>query len=158
MKRGGLHINSKYVLDSVDLSIIRCVSTNGRLTYVEIASQIGVSEGTVRNHIQRMVDGGVLHFIGVVDPFRTGLYTLALIGLKVEVRYLDSLCQTLQAYKEVRFVVACSGTFNVMLEVAVANTEDLYQFISQELPSHPGIERIEVSQELKLYKNVARYF
>lgn len=114
---------------------------------------VGVSEGTVRNHIQRMVEAEVLSFIGVIDPFRTGLYTLALIGLRVRVRNLDVVCRRLCEYSQVRFVVACSGAFNVMIEVAVDSSEELVDFMTKELSGIEGIDEIEVSQELKMYKN-----
>lgn len=154
----GVHrVNQKVTLDSTDVAIIQCVSKNGRLSYVEIANHTGVSEATVRNRIQRLTETDVLNFIGVVDPFRTGLYVVAMIALKVDVCHLDEACISLSKYSEIRFVVACAGTFNIMIEVVAGSTEEMLDFVAKNLPLVPGVSQIEVSQELKLYKNAFNY-
>ncbi|MCL6454196.1 MAG: Lrp/AsnC family transcriptional regulator [Alicyclobacillus sp.] len=139
------------------MAIIDCVAQNGRIPFVEIASLVNVSEATVRNRVQRLTTSGILTFVGVVDPFRTGLYSVALIAIQVEETMLHEACQKLSQLKQTRFVVACAGLYNVMVEVLAYTTEELMHFVADALPSIPGIRQFTVSQELKLYKNAFNY-
>lgn len=145
-------------LDTVDLKIIDCLAQNGRLPFVDIASIAEVSEATVRNRVQRLTASGILTFVGVVDPFKTGLYSVALIAIEVKDLNLHIVCEKLSKYPEVRFVVACAGTFNIMVEVVAYSTEAMTTFVSESIVTMPEIVKMSVSQELKLYKNAFKLF
>ncbi len=56
--------------DGVDHHILE---VNGRATNREIAESVGVSEGTVRNRIERLIRDDVLRIVGVTNPARLGL-------------------------------------------------------------------------------------
>lgn len=156
--KGGYFVNTTPLgLDAVDLSIIDCVVENGRIPFVDIAKAIHVSEATVRNRIQRLTSSGILTFVGVVDPFRTGLYSVALVAIEVDDTLLHDVCVFLSKYSEIRFVVACAGKFNLMIEVLAVSTEALSSFISETLSQIEGIHSWSVSQEQKLYKNAFKY-
>ncbi len=47
-------------VDDVDMNIIRILSENARMSNVDIANKIGVSEGTVRRRIAEMAKNGQL--------------------------------------------------------------------------------------------------
>lgn len=155
--RGGYNVNTPLGLDSVDLLIIDCVAQNGRLPFVDIARQANVSEATVRNRVARLTSTGILTFVGVVDPFRTGLYSVALVGIQVDETHVHDLCLRLSEFPEIRFVVACAGTFNIMVEVITPSTDSLSSFISSTLAQIPEIHQMSVSHELKLYKNAFKF-
>lgn len=154
---GGNTVNTPLGLDSVDLLIIDCVAQNGRLPFVDIARQANVSEATVRNRVSRLTTSGILTFVGVVDPFRTGLYSVALVGIQVDDTQVHDMCLRVSEYSEIRFVVACAGTFNIMVEVITPSTATLSSFISETLAQIPEIHQMSVSQELKLYKNAFKF-
>lgn len=124
---------------------------------MDIARIANVSEATVRNRVGRLTSAGVLAFVGVVDPFQTGLYTVALVAVDVEEAKVHTFCLEISEFPEIRFVVACAGTFNVMIEVITSSTAALATFISETLSQLPGIRQMSVSQELKLYKNAFTY-
>lgn len=47
-------------MDSTDEKILDVLKESGRKSYTDIAEEIGVSEGTVRNRVQTLVDNGVI--------------------------------------------------------------------------------------------------
>ena len=47
-------------MDSKDEKIIEILKENGRASFTEIAEEVGVSEGTVRNRVEGMKDEGVV--------------------------------------------------------------------------------------------------
>ena len=48
------------MVDEIDDIIISLLKENSRMTYVEIGNKIGISEGTVRNRIQSLVNSDVI--------------------------------------------------------------------------------------------------
>ena len=83
MSRGtkiGKHSNSAQTLanitqieslphkDKLNRSIIQMLQTDGRMPFSEIANELGVSEGTIRNRIANMKKAGLLRIVAIVDP------------------------------------------------------------------------------------------
>lgn len=137
--------------------IINALAKNGRIPFVEIANIANVSEATIRNRFQRLTAAGILTVVGVVDPFRTGIYSVALVAISADETTLGEVCSMLSEYPQIRFVVACAGTFNIMTEVIASSTEELITFITDTLPTVPGVRQMSVSYELKLYKNAFNF-
>lgn len=137
--------------------IINALAKNGRIPFVEIANIANVSEATIRNRFQRLTAAGILTVVGVVDPFRTGIYSVALVAISADETTLGEVCSILSEYPQIRFVVACAGTLNIMAEVIASSTEELITFITDTLPTVPGVRQMSVSYELKLYKNAFNF-
>lgn len=49
-------------MDDVDYRIMKLLEKNARESFVSIAEQLGVTEGTVRHRVKRMLDSGDLAF------------------------------------------------------------------------------------------------
>jgi DNA-binding Lrp family transcriptional regulator len=47
-------------MDDIDRGILRILRTNGRAPFVDIAKDLGTSEGTIRARVKRLVDEGVI--------------------------------------------------------------------------------------------------
>lgn len=47
-------------MDGLDRKIVSLLREDGRASYTDIADDVGVSEGTVRNRVQRLQDDGVI--------------------------------------------------------------------------------------------------
>ncbi len=59
-------------LDELDFSIITMLQNDGRKSFTEISKELAVAVNTVRNHVAKMVDNGVLTFIARVPPEKVG--------------------------------------------------------------------------------------
>ena len=76
-------------LDDLDKKILGFLQQDGRMTFVTLAAHLGVSEGTIRKRVKRLEDGGVLKTMGVTDPLKMGLDTVAFIWFRVDRLYLE---------------------------------------------------------------------
>lgn len=47
-------------MDSIDQEILDILKEDGRASYTNVAEKVGVSEGTVRNRVESMVEEGVI--------------------------------------------------------------------------------------------------
>ena len=60
-------------IDAVDRSIIRALQVDGRASYAELASSVGLSPPAVRQRMQRLMESGLLQVVAVTDPLKLGL-------------------------------------------------------------------------------------
>ena len=47
-------------MDNIDLNIIDMLKKNSRMSYVEIAELVGLTEGAIRRRVKKMLDEGVI--------------------------------------------------------------------------------------------------
>ncbi|MBU8909508.1 Lrp/AsnC ligand binding domain-containing protein, partial [Desertibacillus haloalkaliphilus] len=67
------------------------------------------------------------------------------------------IATTLNRYQEVRFVGAFSGRHDLILQAYFKNNDDLVRFVNKELANMDGVISVDVSIELKQYKDSFSY-
>ena len=78
---------------------------------------------------------------------------MAIICLKMDLRYLKEAAESIAKFKEVRFIACTSGRYDLIIEVYMKSNEDLISFMSNELSKIDGIKECDMSIELKLFKD-----
>ncbi|MBO8170615.1 MAG: Lrp/AsnC family transcriptional regulator [Bacillaceae bacterium] len=144
-------------LDKLDYHIIELLQEDGRRTYSDMAGKLGVSEGTIRSRINRMLNDKVFEFIIHTDPEKVGLQVQAIIGLSTQLGKQEKVAEQLGRYPEVRFIGAFSGKHDLILQAYFRSNEDLVHFVNRALSRIDGIVSADVSLELKQYKDSFSY-
>ena len=57
-------------MDELDAKIIAMLQEDGRASNASIARNVGVSEGTVRRRLKRLVDDNFIQVIAMLNPER----------------------------------------------------------------------------------------
>lgn len=116
-------------MDNLDREILNILRRDARTPYTEIADQVGTSEGTIRNRVERMVKSGVIDRFTVST--RTG-NVKAMIEITVDVDVnTGGLTEEFAEWKRVDFVWQVSGEEDIVLVVDAADTDDLNELISR---------------------------
>ena len=144
-------------LDEVDREIIRHLQEDGRRPYREIARALEVSEGTIRWRVRRLTDSGVLRIVAVADPFKLGYQMLAFVLISVDPGAHERVIEQLVAWPEVTYVSACTGRYDVYIQVVCRDQDHLFELVSTRIPAIGGVVRTETFPELKMHK-VAYYY
>ncbi|MFC5713014.1 Lrp/AsnC family transcriptional regulator [Thalassorhabdus alkalitolerans] len=144
-------------LDKVDFSILGFLQENGKRPYSNIADLLGVSEGTVRSRVKKMLDNGVFEFVVHTNPDKVGLHVQAIIGFSTQLGKQEDIAKKLKSFQEVRFVGAFSGMHDLIIQAYFRNNESLVHFVNHQLSQLEGIQSIDVSVELKEYKDSFSY-
>jgi Lrp/AsnC family transcriptional regulator for asnA, asnC and gidA len=144
----------KQPLDDLDRRIVALLQQDGRRSYTDLAAHLGVSEGTARQRTLRLLGSGALQVVGVANPFRLGFDTMALIGVVARLAdcAIDALAGRIAALPEVSYVVMCTGSFDLMIEVICASNEELKLFLTEKLHPLAGVARTETFMILEVYK------
>lgn len=140
-------------LDALDYQILSMLQHDGRTAYTEMARRLDVAEGTVRKRVSRLLDEGIVHVVGVVEPSYLGRTVTAIVGVRTEgSRDVDDIVAEVRKWDEVRYAAACAGAYDFILEVVVRSNEQLYEFLTRRLRATPGVVGSDTSLVMKTVK------
>ncbi|NLN18545.1 MAG: Lrp/AsnC family transcriptional regulator [Firmicutes bacterium] len=140
-------------LDDLDRRILRYLQQDGRIPFTAIAQALDLAEGTVRKRVNRLIEEGVLKIVGVLNPNKIGLGTLAIVGVKLTGDKVGEVIAQIEQLPQVRYLAICTGVYDVIMEVVVANTEELYVFLTKTLRSISGVASSDTSLVMKVGKH-----
>lgn len=142
-------------MDELDRSIIAILQVDGRASNAKIARQVGVSEGTVRRRLRRLVVDQVIKVIAVPHPAKMGYNTIALIGIQADPNKVDEASAKLSELEEARYVAITTGSYDIFIWVALGSAEELGHFLRQKVGTIPGVRRSETFVNLVIRKQAA---
>lgn len=146
---------TKTGIDTLDRRIVHQFQIDGRMPFTKVASELGVSEGTVRQRVSRLTRSGVLKFVADADPRDFGLVEVYL-GLRIQGPALERAVDQIVSIPEVPYAAVCSGTFDILCEVICRDNDDLLRLL-QEVRKISGVSHIETLTVLKIRKEDWRY-
>ena len=116
-------------MDELDREILDILRRDARTPYTEIAAEVGTSEGTVRNRVDRMTEDDVIERFTVAT--RTGnVKAMIEIGVAVDVD-TRAVSERMADWAEVDFVWQVSGEEDVVLIVDAADTRGINELITK---------------------------
>jgi Lrp/AsnC family transcriptional regulator for asnA, asnC and gidA len=122
-------------VDAIDLAIIRLLQEQGRTTNAHVARVLGVSEPTVRKHIDRLVADEIIKVVAVLNPGKTGYRTDVIIGIRVESGSLLEVGEALSQRDEVVYLGYLTGRHDILVEMLFRDNEALFDFLTGDLPA-----------------------
>lgn len=137
-------------LDDTDRAIIELLQADGRMPFTRVGAEVGLTEGAIRQRVQRLTDAGVMQIVAVTDPMSLGMRRVAMIGARVT-GDAESAAAALSAMTEVEYLVATTGRYDLMFEVVADDDAHLMRLMSQ-LRSRDDIVEAEAFVCLKLFK------
>jgi Lrp/AsnC family transcriptional regulator for asnA, asnC and gidA len=137
-------------LDDTDRAIIELLQADGRMPFTKVAAEVGLTEGAIRQRVQRLTDAGVMQIVAVTDPMSLGVRRVAMVGARVA-GDAEATADALGAMEEVEYLVATTGRYDLMFEVVADDDAHLLQLLST-LRQRPDIVEAEAFVCLKLFK------
>lgn len=113
-------------MDQTDRKILEILEEDGRASYTDIAEQLGVSEGTVRNRVDRMIEDEEIEKF-TVETSRKGAKAILMADLSTE-KDIELILEEFPVDMEVNEV---AGDYDLIIEFSRDNTEKLNQQIDQ---------------------------
>jgi Lrp/AsnC family transcriptional regulator, leucine-responsive regulatory protein len=127
-------------VDAIDLSLVDLLRGNARLSYAELARQVGLSAPAVHERVGKLESGGVIRaYRAEVEPEAVGLGVTALIGI-VEDSGGDT-DDVLEAFRQMPEIESCyfmAGVESYQLTARVPSIAELEQLIVR-LNRIPGV-------------------
>ena len=118
-------------VDAIDRSLVELLRGNARLSYAELARQVGLSAPAVHERVGKLESGGVIRaYRAEVEPEAIGLGVTALIGI-VEDSNADT-DDVLEAFRQMPEIESCyfmAGVESFLLKARVGTIAELEQLI-----------------------------
>ncbi|MGV3657317.1 MAG: Lrp/AsnC family transcriptional regulator [Chitinophagaceae bacterium] len=120
------------ILDDKDLSILRLLQQNARITVKEIADTIHLSTTPVHERIKRMEESGVIkQYATLVDHTKIKKNLMAICYVSLKEHNKKAGLKFIEAINGMNEVIECyniSGEFDFMLKVVVESMDAYYDF------------------------------
>jgi len=124
------------------------------VAFAQIAEQLNVSPGMIRQRYNRLVDMGYLKVAAITNPLRMGLKTMAMIGVRVDGDKMMQVAEQIAAFDEVVYIVIVSGRYDIMAEVFCRDHAELLTFLTEKLSRVDGVRETESFMHLKIVKEI----
>lgn len=139
-------------LDDVDKEILKILQEDARRPYAKIASQLKVTEGTIRFRVGKLLREGVItRFMALIDPRKVGMQVTAVVMLRVEAAFLDEVFNQLVSLHESQHVFQSTGEYDI---VAIMHAHDLNHLgnLMNRIKSFAGVRNASVSVITRLVR------
>ena len=145
-------IPRKNQTDAIDQRILSYLQKDGRLTYVQLAGKVGLSESACLRRVKLLEQNGIIdRYVMLVDQALIGKPGNVFVRVTLEGQQQDKLQLFEQEIGRVKDVMECylmSGDSDYLLRVIVRDNED-YLRIHNRLTNLPGVLRVQSSFALK---------
>ncbi|SFE06200.1 DNA-binding transcriptional regulator, Lrp family [Paenibacillus catalpae] len=142
------------MLDSIDNLILLRLSQNSRISYTDLAKEVGLSGVAVKERIDRLVNQGIIEqFSIVINAEKLGKKISAYLELEVEPAHLDEILELLKANERVVVLYEMTGPCLLHVHYLVEDMDEVDRFMHESIYSLKGILRVENQILLKRHKN-----
>lgn len=132
-------------IDDIDSRLLALIQDDDRQSMAELGKALGIPASTVNDRLRRLrKDGVIAGYHARVSPDEVGLNLLAFVMVgwsnpKVEPLFLA----TMRAIPDVLECHHVAGSWNYLLKVRVATTNDLERFLVETIKKIDGVDRTE---------------
>jgi DNA-binding Lrp family transcriptional regulator len=126
-------------VDETDLAIIALLQVNGRRSNRELATELGVSEATVRGRIKRMLSEGVFRIQAVCDLDAAGMRAHAILGIKAAPGCVDALVNVLAPREDITQINRVLHGFDLIAVMIASDRDTLLTTVVDQISVLPGL-------------------
>jgi len=143
-------------LDDLDLQLITLLSQDARVSNRRIASELGVTEGTVRGRIKRLQAEKLIAFTAITGFEMVRKSRLAFISIQAEISLVRDIARQVSDMPQINAVMVMMGQFNILAMCLFEELEALVDVASDQILALPGVHHVETSIAVKTVKYNAR--
>ena len=144
-------------LDEIDIKILRKLISDARLSYRNIAEQIGVSPPTVLARVEKLERNKIIKsYSALLDHEKLGYDLTAIIEVTAIKNKVVEVEKVLSKYENVCAIYDITGLTDMIIVAKFRNRKELSNFVKKEL-SIPSVQRtnthlvfITVKEDFKL--------
>lgn len=145
-------------IDALDRKILSIVMSNARIPSKDIALECAVSRAAIHQHIQRMIELGIITGSGYnVNPKLLGYSTCTYIGVNLErgAMYKDVVPE-LEKIPEVIECHFTTGPYTMLIKLYARDNEHLMELLNKKIQMIHGVTGTEtlISLDNAFYRNI----
>ena len=146
-------------MDKTDRQILRALQHDGRLSNVELAQAIHLSESATLRRVRALEEAGLItRYVALLSAQKTGFPTNVFVNITLHRQDQDDLQAFEEAVRKVPEVMECylmTGESDYLVRVACRDAADFERLHSQHLTRLPGVARVQSSFALRTVRKSA---
>ena len=140
-------------LDRYDHAILSVLQHDGRISNVELAKRVSLSESATLRRVRTLEAAGLVEgYVAVLNQAEAGFPGNVFVNITLRRQEQSDLQTFEEAVQKVPHVMECylmTGEYDYLLRVVVADAADFEQLHSRHLTSLPGVARVHSSFALR---------
>jgi Lrp/AsnC family transcriptional regulator, leucine-responsive regulatory protein len=147
-----------FMLDSIDSKAIATLQQDGRASWADLGTALGLSAPAAAERVRKLTEGGIVRgFTAVLDPEAAGFPVLAFVSVTLEAQ--GKRAGFLDAIRRHALIQEChhvAGDDDFLLKVRARSLSELESVLADELKGRLGIARTRTTIVLGTAKETAR--
>lgn len=147
--------------DSIDLTILKLLEQNAKLTNKEIAAQLGLTITPIHERVKKLErDGYIVKYKAEINRRKVGLKLLAFCSVSLKNHQREFIEKFEEDVMHLTEVIECyhiGGMFDYLLKVLVKDMETYQNFVSRKLADLDNIGNVQssfVMSEIKSFSQL----
>ncbi len=140
-------------LDSFDRSILAALQKDGRISNVDLAERVNLSESACLRRVRRLEDKGFIErYAALLDQRQAGLSGNVFVHIALHREEQSELAAFEAAVQNLPEVMECylmTGEFDYLLRVVVSDMADFERVHNESLTRLPGVARVNSSVAIR---------
>ena len=140
-------------LDKYDRAILEALQEDGRISNVQLAAKVNLSESACLRRVRTLEDEGYIdRYVTLVNQSRVGLGGNVLVHIGLHREEQSELAAFEAAVRNIPEVMECylmTGEFDYLLRVVVADMADFERLHKEALTRLPGVARVNSSVAIR---------
>jgi len=126
-------------MDEVDKKILAILEKNSRTPYLKIAKKVGISEGTVRRRVNKLIKNGSIRRFTIITAPTEKLRAFILVDTVPQVP-VPEVSEKIQRVVQVKEVYEVSGEYDIISFVEGDNVKEINDSVD-EMRAIEGVAR-----------------
>lgn len=144
-------------LDNAERQILQLLQQDGRMSNVELAEHIGLSESPTFRRVKQLEQARVIRgYAAIVDQRAVGLDVVAYVQVSMEKQPDANTLDFLTHVAEEPHIVEChamSGSNDYLMKVVARNIDHFSELCMERILKFPGVRHVESAFSLKVIKD-----
>lgn len=146
-------------MDKFDRRILELLQQDGRMSNVDLANAVQLSESACLRRVRSLEDQGMIRgYVAVLDHKRLGRAGTVFVHIALRREEQSELAAFESAVDEIPEVMECylmTGEFDYLLRLVVADMADFERLHNEALTRLPGVARINSSVAIRTVRRTS---
>jgi DNA-binding Lrp family transcriptional regulator len=141
-------------MNDMDQKILAILIDDGRLSFADIARELGISRVHARDRVQKLIADGIIEkFTVIVNPEKIGNIVSAFFDVEVDPQGIETVAEDLARQPEVRSLYIMSDMTSLHIHTLTEDNKALEDFVRRNLFSRRHIVKVNCKMLLTRVKN-----
>jgi Lrp/AsnC family transcriptional regulator, regulator for asnA, asnC and gidA len=138
-------MSQQNIIDNTDRKILKLLSEKGRISFLEIARECGMSGAAIHQRVAKLENTGIISGYTVkLSSDRLGLSTCSFVGVFLEKATMyHSVVAELEKISEIVECHYTTGNYAIFLKVYCRNNQHLMEVLNGRVQKIPGVASTE---------------